>query len=248
MDSATPTFNQRMLSAPSLMQANKFGIGAKAAAHLLATVKPYTAMDQGDLITLFWDGFYVASKVVAAGEVGLPLTLRVPASFVQSGTAQTWYQVQKVGNLPTTSASKNVLVKLECPGGDQTHVQAQENQSLTPVALSGVSPHQGLSAKQLKKGAAMIIDPYENMAARDEITLRWGDMRLDLPKIHEKDVGKPIIFEMPHAMILEAKDDPSLEITYCVIDLVGNNSRWAPATALSSPARALSAPVRALSM
>jgi hypothetical protein len=226
MDSATPTSNHITLFAPSLPQANKFGIGAKAAAHLIVTITPYAAMDEGDLITLFWDGCYVASKLLAIDDIGQPLTLRVPESFVQSGTVSSWYQVQKIGNTPATSPDKKVLIKLDCPGGNLTHNITEQNQSLAPPTLSDRQP---------KNGVMVTIEAYENMAAQDEITLRWGDLRMDLPALNAQNVGKPITLNVPPAMILEAGDDSSLEITYCVIDLVGNNSRWAPIRALSIP-------------
>jgi hypothetical protein len=66
------------------------------------------------------------------------------------------------------------------------------------------------------------------MDAYDEITLRWGDMRLDLPALTQDDVGMPIVVDVPAELVREAGDDPHLEVSYCVIDRVGNNSRWAP--------------------
>lgn len=233
MDSATQTFNDISLLAPSLLQANKFGIGVNAAAHLRVTIEPYAAMDAGDLITLFWDGFYVASRVLTITDLGQPVALRVPESFVQSGIVKTWYQVQKVGIAPATSPRTLALVKLDCPGGEP--ISIHENQGLAPLVLHDLTSHPGLNAKQVKTGAVLTIEPYENMAARDEITLRWGDLRLDLPLINEKEVGKPLTFKVPPAMILDAGDDPLLEISYCIIDLVGNNSGWAPGRALNIP-------------
>jgi len=155
--------------------------------------------------------------------------LRVPQSFVQSGTASSWYQVQKIGNAPATSPDKKVLIKLDCPGGNRSHNIPEQNRSLTPPTLS---------FKEHKNAVMVTIEAYENMAAQDEITLRWGDLRMDLPAVNAQDVGKPITLKVPPAMILEAGEDPALEVTYCVIDLVGNNSRWAPTRALSIPTSA----------
>ena len=33
---------------------------------------------------------------------------------------------------------------------------------------------------------------------------------------------------MPPAVIVEAGEDMRLDVTYCILDRVGNNSRWAP--------------------
>lgn len=232
MTSATPASNRIKLFAPSLPQANKHGVGVNAAAHLMVSIKPYPAMDEGDLIELFWGGCYVASKLLTAADVGQSVALRVPESFLQSGTVRTWYQVQKVGSTPSLSPGKDVLIKLECPGGYPTDPDTEENQRLAPLAVPDTLLRHGLTAKQLRHGVAMTIEAYQNMAAKDEITLRWGDLRMDLPAINAKDVGKPITLNVPPTLIREAGEDEQLEVTYCIIDQVGNNSRWAPPRAL----------------
>lgn len=230
---ATPTSNQIKLHAPYLPQANKHGIGVSAAAHLLVSIEPYAAMDEGDLIELFWGGCYVVSKLLTAADVGQTLALRVPESFLQSGTVKTWYQIQKVGSTPSRSASKDVWVKLDCPGGHPTPLSTEENQSLAPLAVPDALRHQGLTAKQRRCGVELTIEAYQNMAAKDEITLRWGDVRMDLPAINATDVGKPITLNVPPALIQEGGEDQQLEVTYCIIDQVGNTSRWAPPRALN---------------
>jgi hypothetical protein len=55
---------------------------------------------------------------------------------------------------------------------------------------------------------------------------------MDLPKLKACDVGQPIQVWVPPAIILEAGEDLRLEVTYCILDRVGNNSRWAPARTL----------------
>jgi hypothetical protein len=74
----------------------------------------------------------------------------------------------------------------------------------------------------------MSIEPYLNMAPHDEITVRWGDLRMDLPPLTAQDVGAPVALVVPPDLILEAGDEQRLEATYCIIDRVGNNSLWAP--------------------
>jgi len=36
------------------------------------------------------------------------------------------------------------------------------------------------------------------------------------------------VVDVPPALIKEAGDDPQLEVSYCIIDRVGNHSYWAP--------------------
>ena len=71
-----------------------------------------------------------------------------------------------------------------------------------------------------------------NMAIDDEITLRWGDVRMDLPRLKAGDVGQPIQVWVPPASRMIAGEDLRLEVTYCILDRVGNNSRWAPTRTL----------------
>jgi hypothetical protein len=89
-----------------------------------------------------------------------------------------------------------------------------------------------VNPNQIKRGVPLTIEPYVNMAVDDEITLRWGDVRMDLPRLKPTDVGQPIQVWIPPAIILEAGEDLRLEVTYCILDRVGNNSRWAPARTL----------------
>jgi hypothetical protein len=227
------TTTQRLkLSAPSLPQAHNGGIGVEAAAHLLVTINPYPTMEEGDLIELFWGGCYVTAAKLTSVDVGQPLILRVPESFLRSGTGRTWYQVQKVGHPPSLSPRTAVLIKLDSPGGLLAEPGIDENQGLAPLAVADSLLRQGLTVRQLKRGVALTIEAYQNMAAHDEITLRWGDLRMDLPALHPEDVGKPITLKVPPSLIREAGADPQLEVTYCIIDQVGNNSRWAPPRAL----------------
>jgi hypothetical protein len=226
------TSHRLKLFAPFFPQAHKGGIGVAAAAHLVVTIRPYPAMEEGDLIELFWGDFYVASAKLTSADVGQPFTFRVPESFLRSGTAVTWYQVQKIGRRPSMSPAKSVLIKLDCPGGQLKEAEAEENQGLAPLAIPDQLMRHGLSARQLRRGVALTIEAYQNMAPRDEITVRWGDLRMDLPALHPKDVGRPIILQVPPTLIQEAGEDEQLEVTYCIIDEVGNNSLWAPPRAL----------------
>ena len=103
-----------------------------------------------------------------------------------------------------------------------------ENQSLAPVSIPETIRRQGVNPNQIKRGVPLTIEPYLNMAVDDEITLRWGDVRMDLPPLKSADIGQPIHVWIPPAIILEAGEDLRLDVTYCILDRVGNNSRWAP--------------------
>ena len=70
------------------------------------------------------------------------------------------------------------------------------------------------------------------MAKGDRITLRWGDLRLDLPALEQSQVGNPLLVKIPLTLIREGGPDRHLELSYCILDRVGNRSQWAPATHL----------------
>lgn len=224
---------QLKLLPPSLPQSNKQGIGALAAANLRVHIGPYPQMECGDLIELFWGDCYVASTLLSESDVGHTSVLHVPASFLQSGKVKTYYRVTKIGSEPVRSPSCKLWVKLETPGGHLVSADGEENQGLAPVTFGESLMRHGIDKQQLKKGVQVTIDTYPNMAVYDEITLRWGDLRWDLPPLTQDCVGSAIKVQVPPVLIREAGDDQHLEVTYCVIDRVGNNSRWAPSRSIT---------------
>lgn len=228
----TSTPNPSTLAAPTLAQSHKTGINITSAAHLLIEVPPYPGMDEGDLIEMFWDNCYVASKVLTTQDVDQSVQLRVPESFIVNGSSRVHYRVMQIGRGASLSAARRVQIKLDCPGGQPSVLCGDENQSLAPVNLPETIRRQGVNPNQIKRGVPLTIEPYLNMAVDDEITLRWGDVRMDLPRLKASDVGQPIQVWVPPAIIVEAGEDLRLEVTYCILDRVGNNSRWAPVRTL----------------
>lgn len=218
---------------PYTPQAHKHGIGVRAAAHLLVSIDPYPGMDVGDLLELFWDGCYVASKILSEADIGQIIVLRVPESFLQNGTIKTYYRLKKVGGLPILSPRRRLKVKLDAPGGLVLNDGSEENQRLAAISLPKQVINTGVASSQLETGVELTIEPYLNMAPFDAITLRWGDVRMDLEPLAEEEVGKPVHVLVPASVIREAGEATRLDVTYCVIDRVGNNSRWAPAREIS---------------
>ena len=227
-----------LLTAPTLPQAIDNGINALAATHLQVDIAPYPGMDEGDLIELFWNNCFAASRRVTACKIGTLTHLRVPESFVLDGPTQVHYQVMQVGHAPARSAVTRVQVKTLFPGGQPSSLCGNENQNLAPVGLPDTIRRFGVNASQVRRGIPLTIAPYLNMDTGDAITLRWGDVRLDLPKIQALEVGLAVQVWVPSSMITEAGDDCRLEVTYCILDRVGNNSRWAPARMLRIAAEA----------
>ena len=216
------------LFAPYLPQSNRQGIGVLAAQYLLVNIDPYPEMECGDLIELFWGDCYVASTLLSESDIGYTTVLHVPGSFLQTGKVKTYYSVTKIGSEPARSPSHKLWVKLETPGGHLVSTDGEENQGLSPVKFSECLSETGLTPHHLRQGIDIVIDSYPHMQAYDEITLRWGDVRMDFPALTEHQVGQAVTLHVPAVLIREAGDDDRLDVTYCIIDRVGNNSRWAP--------------------
>lgn len=216
------------LFAPYLPQASNQGIGVAAASNLAVNIDPYPDMDIGDLLELFWGDCYVASKVLTASDIGYTSVLHVPESFLQTGKVKTFYTVKKIGSTPVQSPPSKLWVKLDPPGGHLIDPALGENQGLTALSFPAAVMRNGLSNQHTDRGVRLAIAAYPNMDAYDEITLRWGDSRIDLPVVTCEQVGKPITFHVPGSFIKEAGTDEHHEVTYCIIDRVGNNSNWAP--------------------
>lgn len=216
------------LFAAYLPQANKHGIGVLAAANLKVNIDPYPDMDINDLIELYWGDCYVASKLVTAADIGYTSVLHVPESFLQTGKVRFYYSVKKIGGTPALSPTAKLWVKLDPPGGRLFDPVAGENQGLAALSFASSVRRNRISTRQTGNGVTVTIDPYPNMDAYDEITLRWGDARIDLPIITVEQIGKPVSFHVPGTFIQEAGPDEHHEVTYCIIDRVGNNSLWAP--------------------
>ncbi|WP_268798512.1 hypothetical protein [Pseudomonas huanghezhanensis] len=221
------------LLAPYLPQANKHGIGSVAAASLAVNIDPYPDMDIGDLVELFWGDCYVASKLLTASDIGHTCVLHVPQSFLNTGKVKTYYSVKKIGSQAVQSSPFKLWVKLEPPGGELIGPDLYENQGLQALSFPHTVLLHGLNKTHMSNGIDVSIKAYPNMDAYDEITLSWGDTRIDLPIVTQEDVGQPITFHLPGAFIKEASAGAPQDVTYCVIDRVGNNSMWAPSRTIS---------------
>lgn len=224
--------NAPVLAAARLPQLVNGAIGQLAAAHLHAIVEPWPGMQAGDLLELFWDGLFIASRLIYAHDLGQPTRLRIPPGFIQPPLGVLHYQILKIGEAPWVSPRCTVAVKLLAPGDACNAARQAENPQLASVSFADSLLRHGVNSRHLKRGVAFRIAPYAHMAALDAITLRWGDVSLDLAPLTTADLGLPIKGRVPAAVAFEAGPDEHLEVTYSVIDYVGNHSGWAPVTRL----------------
>lgn len=208
------------LPPPTLPNVAQGGVGRHTAAHLLARIGTTAPMMAGDFITLYWGNRFAAAHTLRASELGRHVDLPVPRQLLQSGVQRFHYRLLSPGRCPRRSAQALVTVKLESPGGEA---------GLPAPTVAAPVLRAGLDLRRLGKGLSVRIAPYRHMAEGDALTLRWGDVRMDLPPLLGRDCHKPVMAWVPRALIVEAGADPRLELSYCVLDRVGNVSAWAPA-------------------
>lgn len=214
------------LPLPTLPGINAAGIGRHSAARLRARIPIEPPMEAGDLIALFWGQRFVTAHTLQAGQATGYVELRIPGGMLHNGIQRLHYRLFKPNNRPLRSPERQVLVKLDCPGGNGAEHRLQ------PLQLPRRLRREGLCLETLTGDLACSLAPYGNMAEGDQITLRWGDLRLDLPPLKRAQIGHPVAAKIPQALIQECGADPHLELSYCILDRVGNRSQWAPYTAL----------------
>ncbi|WP_422421986.1 hypothetical protein [Pseudomonas sp. GZD-222] len=211
---------------PTLPGINAAGIGRNSAARLCAQIPVQPLMEAGDLLLLFWGQRFVSAHTLQAREVKDAIDMRIPASYLHNGIHRLHYRLLKPGKRPLRSPEQQVQVKLDCPGGNGA------DEYLQPLQLPRQLRREGLCLAALSDAVPCTLAPYRNMAEGDRITVRWGDLRLDLPALKQSQVGNPVQAQIPLALICEAGPDRHMELSYCILDRVGNRSHWAPTTQL----------------
>jgi hypothetical protein len=169
----TRTATPALLAAPTLPQALRHGINAVAAAHLQVDIAPYPGMDEGDLIELFWNNCYVASRRVTSADIGTPTPARA-GELCAGRPARVHYQVMQIGHGPARSASTRCASRPTAPAGDLRTCTPTKTRTSPRQPARDDPPlwHQQPSGAT---GYSLTIEPYLNMAKGDAITLRWGD-------------------------------------------------------------------------
>ncbi|MFQ6573514.1 hypothetical protein [Pseudomonas sp. UM16] len=214
------------LSPPALPGINPAGIGRYSAARLRARVNIEPPMEAGDLLAMFWGQRFVAAHTLQVHQPDGSVDFRIPGILLHNGIQRLHYRLLKPGCRPLRSPELHVLVKLDCPGGSD----AREH--LQPLQLNSRLRREGLFLNDLNDDLPCSLAPYRHMAEGDSITLRWGDLRLDLPALKQSQVGNPLQAKIPLSLIQESGPDPHLDLSYCILDRVGNRSQWAPAVQL----------------
>lgn len=129
------------------------------------------------------------------------------------------------GSESVSARSLDLRIKLDPPGGFDPEVGTpyiNENLDLPVVVPASIDPG--------TPSATVTVPVYENMAAGDTVTLRWGHDGNDLEssELTEAEVGQPVVFDVPRSVI-DAGGVGFQNVNYQVYDVVSNWSKWSPA-------------------
>lgn len=192
---------------------------------VIVTVGPYFEMIPGDLIEVFWSGTRVAFKTAEEGDSN-GVNIPVPNSSIKSageGPFVVNYKITLfVGVGELTSLDTAVLVKFAAPGG-------QDPQPDTPYL------NENLSAPFVNPDpipdnvpyATVHVDPWQNMAEGDVLTVSWAEHQQPSPPLPAGEVNKRQSVRIDRA-VLERIGGGRIPVTYSIRDIVDNFSLWAP--------------------
>lgn len=216
--------------APTIPAALDGGLGyddveRDPAGSIIVTVGPYFDIQEGDLIEVFWSGTRVAfqdAKREDANGVSIP----VPKSEIKQqgeGTFSVTYKITfLVGGGDIDSLDTDVVVKFSVPGG-------QDPQPDTPYLNENldkpfVDPDPVPDGAQ---SAIVNVEPWNNMAAGDVLTVRWAQEPVQCAPLPGGQVNLRQSVTIDRAL-LERVGGGRIPVTYSIRDTVNNFSLWAP--------------------
>ncbi|HEX8590569.1 hypothetical protein [Pseudomonas sp.] len=191
-------------------------------------IPPWSAMGQGDSVSVLLNGTVVTTEFIDAAEVSLRVTAFVDAVRLTPGDHVLQYRVTRLNQTPETSAETHILVKLDRPGG-QDQDGDTPGHSAFKFTLPQAVINEGVDGEAAKAGVPVSIEPYPQMAEGDDIRFSWGGEFIH-HKVTAAEVGHAIEITVDEAVILAGGDsgDNGLAVTYEVYDIVENRSEdWA---------------------
>lgn len=192
---------------------------------LQVIIDPWLQMSVGDKCEMFFVNLMtpVWEKEIYDDDLNKRLVFRIPRGFVIEGDVQAFYRVTRVEQAPVDSQpTLMLLVKLQRPGGFDD--DAEEGHSGLRFELPELPD--GVTLPIAEQGVDIRILPYENMAAHDYIIVRWGSQEVHYLSVTQEQVDDPerhpIIIKVECQKIVDAGDGPDVQVTFQVIDRVGN--------------------------
>ncbi|MBF8676858.1 hypothetical protein IRZ53_20775 [Pseudomonas fulva] len=199
---------------------------------LPVVIPAYSNMQVDDVIKVYWDDDQVWTHKVRSGQQGQPLTLNIPADDIPAGITELYFSVTAPSaSVEEQSVRLSVLVRLNYPGEDPNL-----DDQLAPATVS----HAKIDLNS--KNVQVTVPAYAKMRRYDRIQLSWSGHILE-HEVTSRQVGKAITIDIPDSVV-DGSSDASVEISYYVIDEVGNESDdWSPNTLITNDlAKGLPAP------
>lgn len=184
----------------------------EGSAGLPVVIQSYSKMQVDDVIKIYWDDDLVWTHKVRAGQDGQPLTFNIPTEDIPAGITELYCSVTPVDSeSEEQSPHLSVLVRLNYPGEN-----AANEDSLAPPLVS----HDKIELDS--QGVQVTIPVYSKMRRYDRIYLSWSDHTLE-HEVKSNEVGKAVVIDIPDTVV-EGASDADLDISYYVVDEVGNES------------------------
>lgn len=193
-------------------------------------IPAWQQMGVGDSVKVMLDSQLVQSETITAAQVNQRVTTFINARHLETAQQRRAvnYVVTRLGQIADPSATTQILVKLDRPGGRD---QDGDNPGHSELKFSIPQDiiNDGVDAEAARDGVPVTIVAYPNMAALDSIKLSWGGQFL-YHEVTASDVGKSIVMTVDEETIKRAGDsgENGLAVTYELYDVVQNRSEgWA---------------------
>lgn len=191
-------------------------------------LQPYTGMQQGDFIEMFWHPTGAPNPVavsfvrVSLEQVGKNINTNIPPGRAVLGFNEWYIRVTRaLGENQKESARMKVFYKDTLPGGpdlrpnEAWHSELLAAQIQSP--LTDVKPEDTIPVR---------ISAYPFMRVRDRIVLSIGGELVDYV-VQEGEVDQEITILVPGSTILSIKDQATATVVWQVYDEVRNQSeKW----------------------
>jgi hypothetical protein len=200
---------------------------------LLCRAGPWTPMEIGDQIKVFWNkDVEVLQKTVGPADVNTTLQMFVPSARIPEGRAVASYSVKRLGQAWEPSEDMQVLAKLTRPGGHDENNDPGHSKLIMRLPQDILDG--GIDKDNVAAGVPVAIESYPDIAAGDVIQVSWGGVFvLSAPLTQDQADGKvPLVVHVSESVIREAGDSDGvgLSVAFEVYDKVDNRSEdWSAA-------------------
>lgn len=200
-----------------------YGVGIGAInGGLVVFVEAYSNMALGDKIEVFWGSPSVAVATETVTALNVRVVLKIAESTFRDGSFQPFYRLTRISGLVENASAREILVKLNRPGGIDPDPTSPENENLARPGVPADVERDGVDAERARQGVEISIAPYQGMAVNDRIIFYWGGAE-HVHLVVAGQVNRTVYFTITEAEILQAGDG-RIQLVYQVIDAAENRS------------------------